>query len=292
MSLFQTAAVLCLVFMVMGNNNPGTTLHLKEIFIGRCWDYKEIKHKEFPLRTDVNCNDLWNDFYKAFSYQAPCDVAMEHYKEYIDLASQNVPENKGMFWSGTYDIAHEYAEAGKRFVTLEDTMIGFLANSLIWCGSGSTGANFTRCPSWTDCPLESSESFWASASREFASSVNGDVYLMLDGSRKDKPAYSKDSFFSKYELPALENVNKIVIIVKHNLDGPIKETCSNGSIIDLQEDILNRGFVFNCLDDPAAIIHLLCADDPEARECKMVNRNESYNTLLPVINSKPSRFNY
>lgn len=26
-------------------NNPGTTEHIKDIFTGRCYDYKEIKYK-------------------------------------------------------------------------------------------------------------------------------------------------------------------------------------------------------------------------------------------------------
>ncbi|XP_050417319.1 ADP-ribosyl cyclase/cyclic ADP-ribose hydrolase [Patella vulgata] len=288
--------ILVYVVIMVGciKGDPGTSDHLQDIFIGRCWDYTEIKYKQQIGSMVVNCSDLWNTFYAAFSYRAPCDLSMQRYADFMAKASQTLPRNKAMFWSGTYNIAHEYADNGKRYVTLEDTLVGYLANQLSWCGSSSDGANMTRCPSWADCPLEASESFWASASKQFASSAIGDVYLMLDGSR-DKPAYSPNSFFGKYELPNLQEVDTVVILVTHNVTEPPKETCTTGSLLELQEDIRSRGLIYNCIDDLDAVRHLLCADDPEARECKMVHpptSHEIINTELPKFNSRPDRFYY
>ena len=70
-----------------------------------------------------------------------------------------------LFWSGVFSLAHEYGNYGRRYVTLEDTLIGYLANSITWCGQSiDPGYNVTRCPAWDDCPLEAAESFWAGAS--------------------------------------------------------------------------------------------------------------------------------
>ncbi|XP_046341537.2 ADP-ribosyl cyclase/cyclic ADP-ribose hydrolase-like [Haliotis rufescens] len=279
------------------SDNPGTTPHLSEIFVGRCWDYKLIKYKQ-SMSVDVNCEALWEDFFKAFSFQAPCSLAMENYQEFMEQARQDLPIDKAMFWSGTYVIAHEYAQDSGRYVTLEDTLIGYLANSIVWCGSASdpSGMNSSRCPSWTDCPLEASESFWAAASATFAKSAKGKVTLVLDGSRDGKPAYSRQSFFAKHELPNLDETVEVVILVTHTLGGPVRETCTNGSIVDLTDDIKSRNLVFECLDDPPAIVHLLCADDPEARECRLVKRHllpggEKPESDLPsLLNNPPSRF--
>ncbi|XP_067670148.1 ADP-ribosyl cyclase/cyclic ADP-ribose hydrolase-like [Haliotis asinina] len=268
------------------SDNPGTTPHLSEIFVGRCWDYNLIKYKTLMTMTnvDVDCEALWNAFFKSFSFQAPCSLSMQNYQEFMDMARQDLPVNKAMFWSGTYVIAHEYAQDSGRYVTLEDTLIGYLANSIVWCGSASdpSGMNSSRCPSWTDCPLEASESFWASASATFAKSAKGVVTLVLDGSRDGKPAYSRQSFFAKHELPNLDDSVQVVVLVTHALGGPARETCTNGSIVDLLGDIRNRNLQFKCIDDPPAIVHLLCADDPEARECKLVKRHLAPDSVKPA----------
>jgi hypothetical protein len=64
------------------------------------------------------------------------------------------------------DLAHEYADEGVRFVTLEDSLIGYVVDGLVWCGQGNPpGMNYSRCPSWNDCPSEASEAFWGMASK-------------------------------------------------------------------------------------------------------------------------------
>jgi len=70
-----------------------------------------------------------------------------------------------MFWSGTYDVAHEYADTGRRFVTLEDTLLGFIMNGLTWCGqTADPGMNYQSCPSYNECPESASTAFWGTAS--------------------------------------------------------------------------------------------------------------------------------
>jgi hypothetical protein len=252
--------------------SQGTTDNIKEVFEGRCWDYDVTRYQNLLPRVETDCSDLWKEFSTAFSYRKPCDVTENRYKRFLDLAKQALPVDKVLFWSGVYNLAHQFSANGARYITLEDTMIGYLANSLHWCGQVSPpGMNFSQCPGWTECPTEASESFWAGASTTFASQAEGEVTLILDGSNPDKPAYRRDSFFGKFELPNL-NVDKVTsvnVVVAHALAKPKIETCGTGSLVALQQDVEARGLDYFCEEDPEILIFLQCADEPKSSECQM-----------------------
>ncbi|RUS82164.1 hypothetical protein EGW08_010046 [Elysia chlorotica] len=216
---------------------------------------------------------------------------MENYWPYLKAATQIVPKDKVLFWSGVFNLAHQYGDYGQRYVTLEDTLVGYLANSITWCGQSiDPGYNVTRCPNWDDCPLEAAESFWAGASMAFAQGAQGEVLLMLDGSNPDKPAYRRNSFFGKFELPNLsEKVTKVSVIVSHHLDKPKIDVCGSGSLDLLETDVKKRGFSYVCHDDPLAVMHLLCAEDPSSRECQLVAKHMHGD--LDSATVKPPTFN-
>lgn len=45
-----------------------------------------------------------------------------------------------MFWSKTKDVVHDFTEKRDCFATLEDTLLGSVADGLTWCGKeGSSG---------------------------------------------------------------------------------------------------------------------------------------------------------
>ncbi|XP_076435852.1 ADP-ribosyl cyclase/cyclic ADP-ribose hydrolase-like isoform X2 [Babylonia areolata] len=283
------------------DDNPGTTEHIENIFIGRCYDYKQIKYKSTLPQVSEPCEKLYEKFAAAFSDRPPCALDMDNYKPFINAARQEIPQDKAMFWSGTKELAHEYASEGERLVTMEDTLIGYLADGLVWCGqSVAPGMNFSRCPSWRDCPSEASEAFWGSASMAFAQSVSGHVTVMMDVSREDRPAYRRDSFFGKYELPNLDTaqVTAINVLLTHPLEQPAFENCNNGSLVLLKQDVTTIGFPFSCVDNPDAILHLLCVENPSDRACHLaskymfqgLDRKEDTNGQPLVLNSKPSRF--
>ncbi|CAL1539774.1 unnamed protein product [Lymnaea stagnalis] len=284
--------VVCLVAGQSGP--PGTTPNIQYVFEGRCWDYDETRYNGLLPRVQADCDTLWKLFFQSFSYHAPCAVNQTSYSPFLQAARQTLPQDKVMFWSGVYSLAHRFSENGVNYITLEDTLIGYLANSLVWCGQENPpGMNYSRCPDWSDCPSEASESFWAGASRTFASAAKGNVTLMVDGSNPNKPAYRRNSFFSKYELPSLDVslVPALHVIVVHTLDKPKIETCGSGTLLDLKNDVTARGILFTCDDDPASVMHLLCADQPDSRECKLaaahVNCELPYNSTQPGFNGQP-----
>jgi len=255
----------------------GSTKHLKDIVLGRCWDFQRQKVQEEARK---NCSKIWDTFYTAFAYKDPCNTTFEDYKPYFDeIGMDIVKPNKSLFWSGTYKEAHLFSDFDARFTTLEDTMAGWIVNGLTWCGTEANktdGINYSSCPNITtgcDYPTP----FWGQASKRFAEKARGIVRVMVNGTRMESgkriPAYRNNSFFGQYELPNLQvdQIIRLLVLVVHNIDGPDLETCNNGSIKLMQEVANRRGIKTTCFDDPDTVRHLLCADQPTSRECKFLN---------------------
>nr|Q27312.1 RecName: Full=ADP-ribosyl cyclase/cyclic ADP-ribose hydrolase; AltName: Full=2'-phospho-ADP-ribosyl cyclase; AltName: Full=2'-phospho-ADP-ribosyl cyclase/2'-phospho-cyclic-ADP-ribose transferase; AltName: Full=2'-phospho-cyclic-ADP-ribose transferase; AltName: Full=ADP-ribosyl cyclase; Short=ADPRC; Short=ADRC; AltName: Full=NAD glycohydrolase; AltName: Full=NAD(+) nucleosidase; Short=NADase; Flags: Precursor [Aplysia kurodai]BAA06284.1 ADP-ribosyl cyclase precursor [Aplysia kurodai]BAA07537.1 len=250
------------------------TPELQNVFLGRCKDYEITRYLTILPRVKSDCRALWTNFFKAFSFKAPCNLDLGSYKDFFQRAQQTLPKNKVMFWSGVYDEAHDFADDGRKYITLEDTLPGYMLNSLVWCGQrDKPGFNQKVCPDFKDCPVQARESFWGTASSSYAHSAEGDVTYMVDGSNPKVPAYRPDSFFGKYELPNLTNkVTKVKVIVLHQLGQKIIERCGAGSLLDLEMVVKAKKFGFDCVENPKSVLFLLCADNPNARECQLAKR--------------------
>jgi hypothetical protein len=68
----------------------GTDKHLKEIFIGKCWEYQ----RKFKFRESVDCARLWEAFLTGFAYKEPCDVTLEDYKDFFGMIHEEPLVNK------------------------------------------------------------------------------------------------------------------------------------------------------------------------------------------------------
>lgn len=81
------SVLLCDVFVVVVVNGAGTTPHLKDMFIGRCWQYQMLseQNKIDSLKVDVNCTELWLAFSGAFAFQDPCNITDESYDAFFTL---------------------------------------------------------------------------------------------------------------------------------------------------------------------------------------------------------------
>lgn len=252
-------------------SSHGSARHLKEIVLGRCWDFQRQKTSEV---TPKNCSKLWETFHNAFAFKDPCATNFSDYEPFFDEVGMDiVKRDKSLFWSGTYKEAHEYSDFNSRLTTLEDTMAGWMMNGLTWCGSknkSSDGINYDSCPNCSHF-----KAFWGLASRRFAEKASGISHVLVNGSRLingTPAAYSRTNFFGSMELPNLNksNVIELKILVVHNIGGPVLEVCGNGSIKEMEEDANKRGIKTTCLDDPSQIQHLLCADFPESRVCRFL----------------------
>ncbi|XP_032229502.2 ADP-ribosyl cyclase/cyclic ADP-ribose hydrolase [Nematostella vectensis] len=247
--------------------SKGTSKHIREIFLGRCWYFVQQKDSGLVNPESVNCNELWEAFSKAFAYKKPCNVTEEDYRPFFELYREAPIYNKVMLWSGTKDWAHAYTHLFKRYVTLDDTLAGYTLNHVNWCGSEEwPGIDFKSCP--YECSKQMA--FWGNAAKNLASRARGVVHILLNGTRQhfiDRqifPAFMDDSFLALNQLPNLSprDVTEVKILVGHTLHHKKLERCNTLSIKELQNQSTARGLKTSCYDDPFVIRHLLCADQP------------------------------
>ena len=60
---------------------PGSTKHIKQIFLGRCWSFQQSFHYQ------KDCDNLWRLFSRAFANKDPCDVSTEDYEKFFKEAA-------------------------------------------------------------------------------------------------------------------------------------------------------------------------------------------------------------
>lgn len=72
----------------------GIILYLKEIFLGRCWDFIENRGKDFENLFKVDCNELWEMFLKSFVFKGFCDVIFKDYVFFFDLYDEKLLNDK------------------------------------------------------------------------------------------------------------------------------------------------------------------------------------------------------
>ncbi|XP_026548341.1 ADP-ribosyl cyclase/cyclic ADP-ribose hydrolase 1-like [Notechis scutatus] len=118
------------------------------------------------LCRNKDCFRVRKLFEQAFRYKDPCNATKEDYQPLMDLARYSIPCNKSLFWSKTNDLAHHYTKTNHNFLTLEDTLLGYIADGITWCGNPSgSGINYESCPKWTECENNPSSVYWKLASK-------------------------------------------------------------------------------------------------------------------------------
>ncbi|XP_036982758.2 ADP-ribosyl cyclase/cyclic ADP-ribose hydrolase 1 [Artibeus jamaicensis] len=250
-------------------NGTGTTPHFLEIVLGRCYTYTQIKRPE--LR-HADCQEIVKAFQNAFLSKDPCGSREEDYQPLMKLISQAIPCNKTVFWSKSGELAHQYTQVQQEMFTLEDTLLGYLADGLRWCGdTGSSEMNYQSCPDWRkDCRNNTMSVFWNAVSRRFAENACGMVQVVLNGSISN--TFDKNSTFGRVEIYNLhsEKVSTLQAWVMHDLEEAHSHTCSSSLIEDLQLIVEKRNIAFTCQDNYRPIRLLQCVRNPEHQFCSSV----------------------
>ncbi|KAJ8377157.1 hypothetical protein SKAU_G00077370 [Synaphobranchus kaupii] len=244
----------------------GTTDNLKEIVIGRCYNYVTLVNPN----SRYDCEEIWTEFQQAVLRRTSCNVAVRDYQRMFHTTPQALPCDRLLFWSKTHELVHSYSAVTRHFWTLEDTLVGYMFNDLIWCGQDDrdSGFNFSACPVWSTCVNHPVYSLWKQASKNFAASACGNITVLLNGSIQN--AFSRQSMFGSVELDSLNPrmVNHVNIKVVANLEGPFVESCSQGSILDLIETLRSRGFHWTCTDSDVTLRILQCIQNPRQFSCQ------------------------
>ncbi|XP_037685360.1 ADP-ribosyl cyclase/cyclic ADP-ribose hydrolase 1 [Choloepus didactylus] len=244
----------------------GSTPHFSEIVLGRCFTYTQIVRPELK---DKDCQEIWNAFKNAFVSKNQCNITEEDYQPLMELADQTLPCNKSLFWSRTYDLAHRYTQVQSEMFTLEDTLLGYLADGLTWCGdAGTSEMNYQSCPDWReDCSNNPYSIFWKTVSKRFAEAACGMVYVMLNGSRHK--AFDKNSVFGSVEIFNLQpkKVHTLQAWVMHDIGRNSSDSCSGSSINDLRSILSQRDITFTCQNDYRPVRFLQCVSHAEHSSC-------------------------
>lgn len=84
MSVLSLAGLLLLLSLVeLSIQDKGSTPRIKEIVIGRCYDYQ---YKKFGSNATTwkNCSKIWDALHRGFAYKNPCNLTFVDYKPYFD----------------------------------------------------------------------------------------------------------------------------------------------------------------------------------------------------------------
>lgn len=242
----------------------GTTPNIKEIVVGRCYNYMTLINP--GIRHD--CEDIWRHFEAAVFHQPSCNVTVGDYREMFSAMTHNWPCDRSLFWSKTRTLMHSYAAVKRHFWTLEDTLVGYMFNDLIWCRQEEdSGFDFSACPEWSACRNHPVYSLWRQASQNFAEMACGNITVLLNGSINE--AFNRKSMFGSVELDSLnpQRVHYVNVHVMANLKGPQIESCSLGSVVDLIHILQTRGFRWTCTDNDRTLMILQCLQTPTQSPC-------------------------
>ncbi|KAM4854263.1 ADP-ribosyl cyclase/cyclic ADP-ribose hydrolase 1 [Thomomys bottae] len=226
-------------------NGTGTTPHFDEIFLGRCYIYTQLLR---PGLGYPDCVQIMNTFRSAIISKNPCNITEEDYRPLMELDNQTVPCNKSLFWSKSNQLAHQYTQIQRDMFTLEDTLLGYMANELSWCGDPNTSEmNKHSCPHWRlNCPNNPVSVFWKVMSQKFAEAACGMVHVMLNGSHI--PPFDKSSTFGSVEVVNLnpKKVHSLQAWMMYDFRISSSNACLDSSINDLKMIVEQNRIAFMC----------------------------------------------
>ncbi|PIK46627.1 putative ADP-ribosyl cyclase isoform X1 [Apostichopus japonicus] len=274
-------ACCCLVLFIVGAGAaPGTPSAFRDIFIGRCEDYKLggiNKLADLSELSSKNCSELWELFSVAWLGKEPCDVEPNDYKDFVESASITIPKDMSNFWDGwdIYDTVRSYSREGQRTWTLDYTLIGYLINGFYFCGDGKGGVNTESCPDDGECgfAVGAVDAFWAEASKHFSISAEGLSRVFFNSSRPGGPFQTEESFFSEFELCNLtpEKISLMDIYVLTDVRQSPQHDCDSVSINNLKSILDSKSIPYNCWDNPRDVFHQLCIDYDDHEDCTFLN---------------------
>ncbi|PIK59532.1 putative ADP-ribosyl cyclase/cyclic ADP-ribose hydrolase 1 isoform X1 [Apostichopus japonicus] len=247
----------------------GTTVNFEDIFNGRCYEFGCLSCLgEKPL----TCDTIFSSFLDGVLSDPVCALEDTAYDSFLQLVAPDLPVDTTTFWSGTYEIAHQLSATSGLYYTMEDTFMGYLVNSLNWCGNDDqTDFDYEDCRAWDydDCYGQATSVFWNKASALMAAQARGSVTVILNGDATTG-AFRNSSFFARVEAPNLnpEKVYLVNVLLIHDLDGTPFETCDDPQTLQYLEALLKEmGIAYSCQDDPDNARFLQCSQEPEHPEC-------------------------
>lgn len=271
-------------------NSSPTTPHLKEILLGRCFDFTTSLPR--PLQADVNCSQIYSSFKQCFAYKDPNNVKPEDFDPlYSSLVPSlyQPPYNRSLFWSDENAEADQVTkEFPNFFFNIQDTFIGKITSALNFCGCTTPSESCIDGIQYgQDCPESITNgtvrgcynSFWSSLSARFAASTKAYVNVLMVPPINSTTVYSRNSIFSLHVIPNLNPnfvTNICLLMIKNRL---MTDSCKAGTVLnlyhDFKEQFEGKTIPITCEDDYEKVHEYLCQQDPSAKECIFVKQYEA-----------------
>ncbi|XP_022088137.1 ADP-ribosyl cyclase/cyclic ADP-ribose hydrolase-like isoform X2 [Acanthaster planci] len=260
---------------------PGTDRDLETMFKGRCAEYltgRVNPHVNVTQLSTKNCTLLWELFYNAFVYRDPCNVTVESFSELIKQATVEIPVDRAVYWDDwdVYAVTRSYADEARRASTLEFMLVGFIMNGLVFCGqTEDPGINYEVCPGANECgfAVGAMDGFWGAASKYFGSNGRGNVKFIINSQPTGGAFQRENSYFAEFELANMNpsEITRMDIYLVTFISEEQGDTCESQSIQTLKAMIMQKDINYRCVDQPNDVLHILCADNPQADECALPN---------------------
>ncbi|XP_018426661.1 PREDICTED: ADP-ribosyl cyclase/cyclic ADP-ribose hydrolase 2, partial [Nanorana parkeri] len=180
-----------------------------------------------------------------------------------------------LFWENNKDLVNKYTDKTKRYMGLGDTLSGWLADNLHFCGSViGTRIDYDSCPTTAECEHNAEESFWRIASVAYAKQSSGEIQILLNGSTPGG-AFPMPSFLADYEIPNFQKdkVTKFNIWVMDDIGGVDVDSCGKNSTEILESILTSIHFPYKCVDNYRPVRILQCVDFPDHPDCTSNNRS-------------------
>jgi hypothetical protein len=233
-----------------------------KLFLERCQfyttQYLPSLFEDFAVDCKHSLSLFQNSFDEglALALESPdCTVPQSLFSKSVPSLAHPLPENvKFMLWSRVDNEIIKKAGScqGKQFFHMGCTLIGHIFNDNNWCGQPDYPV---KDPSKCDCHASAVEyAMWKEASKYFAEEIKGEIYILLNGSMKDRPSYGGPSVLRDIELPELfrrgkEEIKGFTVFMTHS-ESIKQETCESAPVNELKELITENGYPFRCFDDP------------------------------------------
>lgn len=165
------------------------------------------------------------------------------------------------------------------YSTLEDTLIGYIADELQFCSARneSTWVRGRNCPD--ECVTRNNP-FWTAASINFAKRARGRAMVMLNATRARGGAVSNRSTFARYELPAALGIKelRVVLVGEPDEDESIRfESCNRPQTLqNVQAHLQQNNIRYVCHDDFVDALDtriIGCIRKPFSEFCRLAFNN-------------------
>ncbi|KAL7373717.1 hypothetical protein ABVT39_013305 [Epinephelus coioides] len=211
------------------------TVQFRKTFMRRC--------EEFPQH-NYSCKDTLDTFEGAYVDKEPFSFSEQNYDPLFEKIPFTHASSKTMLWSDTKALVHDFTKKRDCFITLEDTLLGFVMDGQKWCGLKGNKETFS-----VFCELVKNNnpviSFWKNASARFAAYASGEVTAMLNGGLKTP--YNPNSIFASIEVKRLfsPKVTRLTIVLLTDKEN-VKKCNENESLQNLKNELAQKGILYSC----------------------------------------------